>query len=134
MKNTENGGLKPVPISGSIYYFFDDGKITKGRRCEVKIVDVIPFDKIDKETFSHWLANVEGMGGYSLYDDQTDYFVTATLIDDDGDVLKDDDEDIMLTFARSKGGWFSFGNYLFDGRLDVDGSLNSIVNERMFNT
>ena len=123
MKNTKSGGLKPVPILGSIYYFFDDGKITKSRRFEVEVTDVIPFDKIDDRTLSAWRAHVEECGGWGLCNEKTDYFVVGTIKDERDDVHT------KLTFARSKCGWFSFGNYLFDGGLDIDCSLNSRLND-----
>ena len=105
------------PVLGQTYFYFDDGKIRDSRRDEVLITAVIPFDKIDTETLDMWNDEVKRCD-WGLYEKTTDYFVKGIL-------GKDKTE---LIFVRSKGGWFSFGSYLWDGRLDVDGSLNARLN------
>ena len=105
------------PIIGRIYFYFDDGKIRESRRSKVLITDIIPFDQIDNETKQIWKDEVEQCKDWGLYDETTDFFIKGSL----------QEENQELIFVRSKGGWFSFGNYMYDGRLDHDGSLNMFL-------
>jgi hypothetical protein len=104
------------PVLGRAYFYFDDGKIRESRRSEVVITQVTPFNKIDSETFEVWLKGVQER--YWLYDKETDFFVKAIIQGTNNELI----------FVRAKGGWFSFGNFLGDGRLDVDGTLNARLN------
>lgn len=106
------------PVLGQTYFYFDDGKITESRKDEVLITEIISFEKIDKETKQMWEDEVVECSSWGLYDKITDFFVKGKLKDGNHE----------LTFVRSKGGWFSFGNYMWDGRLDIDGSLNALLN------
>ena len=103
-----------LPIKGKTYYYFDDGKITKSRRGEVVITEIIPFEEIDDNTKKEWGNITQEL---HLFDSSTDFFIKG--------VIKDYNQELI--FVKSKGGWFSFNNYLWDGRLDVDGSLNSRI-------
>ena len=50
---------------------------------------------------------------YWLYAKETDYFI-RTINGEDGDAV----------FVRTKNiGWFSIGDFMNSGRLDIDGSL-----------
>ena len=109
--------MKDLPIIGKTYNCFDDGKITEGRRYEVTITEVIPFDKADDKTLKLWVD--EGLSCDWLFGD-TDYFIKA-----DSTEYK---EEPYCTFARTKdGGWFSLGYYWNSGRLDIDGDLFSRI-------
>lgn len=100
-----------LPEIGKIYNCFDDGKINKSRLYTVEISEIIPFDKIDKETLKKWKQQVNQC--YWLYAKETDYFI-KTINGEDGDAV----------FVRTKNiGWFSIGDFMNSGRLDVDGSL-----------
>lgn len=55
------------PVLGQTYLYFDDGKIRESRRDEVLIIDVIPFNKIDKETLDMWNDEVKRCD-WGLYD------------------------------------------------------------------
>jgi hypothetical protein len=107
---------KPIPEVGGTYYFFDDGKISEMRRGKVHIYNVIPFNEINKDISELWKQEVKD-SSWGLYEKETDYFVFGTIIE----------QDKKLVFARSKGGWFSFTDSLWDGRLDVDGELNKLL-------
>ena len=107
-----------IPEINKIYYFFDDGKIRESRKDEVLITAVIPFDEIDIKTLSIWEIECEQCK--HLYDTKTDYFVKG--------VLKKGKQELI--FSRSHEGWFSFGNYLWDGRLDIDGTLNNKLKQQ----
>lgn len=104
-----------LPILGQTYFYFDDGKISKSRRDEVTITEVIPFSDIDEDTLKFWKEEVEACSGFGLYESETDFFIKG--------FLKESNEEAI--FVRSKGGWFSIGPYLSSGRLDIDGSLNA---------
>ena len=105
-----------IPVIGKTYNYFDDGKIKESRRSQVVVVDVIPFDKIDDETLRLWKEEVEEC--YWIYENETDYFIKANLIEFDEDLI----------FVRAKNNqWFSFNSFVSDGVLDVDGSLNECL-------
>jgi hypothetical protein len=87
-----------------VYTYFDDGKI----RERVTITEIIPFDKIDSDTLSIWLEEVEG--GHCLYAKETDFFLRGLL-----DILDNEKEEIF--FVRTlDNDWFSLGRWA--GRLD----------------
>jgi hypothetical protein len=110
-KTAVSGCVLGLPEIGKIYNCFDDGKINRSRLYTVEISEIIPFDKIDKETLEKWKEQVKQ--SYHLYAKETDYFI-KTINGEDGDAV----------FVRTKNiGWFSIGNFMNSGRLDVDGSL-----------
>ena len=105
-----------IPEIGKTYNCFDDGKITEGRLYTVDVVNVIPFDKIDKETLSEWKEQVNECDW--LFAKTTDYFIKT-----------ENGEDGNAVFARTlNGGWFSIGQFMNSGRLDVNGSLTKRLN------
>lgn len=109
-----------IPELNKTYYFFDDGKIFPSRRYEVLITEIIPFDKIDEELLVEWTIAVEKYPW--LFNKETDYFIKGNL--------NTGDEIIELIFVRTKNnGWFSFNDYWWDGRLDIDGTLNKSLEE-----
>ena len=110
-KTAVSSCVSDLPEIGKIYNCFDDGKINKSRLYTVEISEIIPFDKIDKETFKKWKEQVNQCQW--LYAKETDYFI-KTINGEDGDAV----------FVRTKNiGWFSIGTFMNSGRLDVDGSL-----------
>ena len=99
------------------YNYFDDGKIWESRRHLVLITEIIPFDKIDSETFHLWQEEVKECDW--LYAKETDNFIMGMLD------LTDRKEKIV--FVRTlNNGWFSMG--WWSGRLDVDGKLTELSN------
>jgi len=107
-----------IPKINKTYNCFDDGKIRESRLYTVKVIEVIPFDQIDKETLGIWKECVNAC--YWLFETETDYFVKTTE-GEEGDAV----------FVRTKdGGWFSMGGFMNSGRLDVDGELNKILIDR----
>lgn len=106
---------------GQTYDYFDDGKIRESRRHKVFITDVIPFSEIDDVTLYEWRSGVVGVVGYEqLFANFTDYFVKGV----------EEVDNTELIFVRTiDGGWFSFNNYRWDGRLDIDGSLLESLNK-----
>jgi hypothetical protein len=99
------------------YDYFDDGKITIGRKIPVTITEIIPFNEIDKETLSNWKEEVKQC--YWLYAKETDYFIMGELKLSNNEIEK-------VIFVRTininnNNGWFSLGWWA--GRLDVDGTL-----------
>ena len=110
-KTAVSSCVSDLPEIGKIYNCFDDGKINKSRLYTVEISEIIPFDKIDKETLKKWKEQV--IQCHWLYAKETDYFI-KTINGEDGDAI----------FVRTKHiGWFSIGTFMNSGRLDVDGSL-----------
>lgn len=103
-----------IPEKGKTYYYFDDGKILANRRDIVKITKVVPFeDMIDNDVMERWkeTTNISN----HLLKPMTDYFVYG--------ILELGCEELI--FVRTKNnGWFSFNNYMWNGILDIDGSLN----------
>ena len=113
---------KPVlcPVLGQTYNYFDDGKIRESRRMAVVITEIIPFSEIDEETLNDWKEEVEECDW--LYAKETDYFVKADLKVSDDKVEKI----IFVRTINNNDGWFSLG--WWGGRLDIDGSLNALLN------
>jgi 16S rRNA U516 pseudouridylate synthase RsuA-like enzyme len=108
--------MKEIPKIGQRYNCFDDGKISYNRLYTVDVKEVVPFDKIDKTTLKKWKEEVEEC--YWLYAKETDFFI-KTENGEDGDAV----------FVRTiNGGWFSIGNFMNSGRLDVDGELTEMLN------
>ena len=105
--------LKELPKVGETYNYFDDGKISKYRLYTTKILEIIKYDDIDKDTLD--LFKEEAGCCYWLYAYETDYFIKAEL-----DVEEETKEEIF--FVRTKGGeWFSLG--FWAGLLDIDGGI-----------
>ena len=50
--------MKQIPEVGITYNCFDDGKISHGRLYTVDVVEVIPFNEIDKKTLKEWKKQV----------------------------------------------------------------------------
>lgn len=110
--------MKKIPEIGKTYNCFDDGKITHSRLYTVEVSEVIPFNEIDEKTLNEWKEVVEECNW--LFAKETDYFV-KTINGEDGNAV----------FVRTlNGGWFSIGEFMNSGRLDVDGSLTNILNTR----
>ena len=106
-----------LPEIGKVYNCFDDGKIRHSRLYTVEIAEIIPFAKIDEVTKNEWLSQVEKC--YWLFSKETDYFI-KTINGEDGDAV----------FVRTKNtGWFSIGDFMNSGRLDVDGSLTNSLQD-----
>lgn len=108
------------PFLGQTYNYFDDGKIKPSRRMDVVITEIIPFDKIDSENFELWKEEVEQC--HWLYAKETDFFVKADLKVSDNKTEKI----IFVRTINNNDGWFSIG--WWGGRLDIDGSLNALLN------
>jgi len=110
----------PCPILGQTYNYFDDGKIKPSRRMEVLITEIISFADIDEETLNDWKQDVAECDW--LYAKETDYFVKA-------DLKVSDDKTVKIVFVRTindNNGWFNLG--WWGGILDIDGSLNALLN------
>ena len=99
-----------IPEINKTYSYFDDGKIRYSRMDKVLITEVIPFDKIDKETLSIWQK--ESIRCDWLYRGNTDFFIKGHLKEENHETI----------FVRDiDNNWFSMG--WFGGTLDVDNSL-----------
>ena len=110
--------LKEVPEVNKTYNCFDDGKISNSRLYTVDVKEVIPFHEADSQMLADWKMAVREC--YWLYSEKTDFFIKA-----------ENGEDGNAIFARTKnGGWFSMGNFMNSGRLDVDGKLTEILTQR----
>ncbi len=100
-----------IPEIGKRYNCFDDGKICESRLYTVDVIEVIPFDKIDKETLIKWEKLISECDW--LFSGRTDYFVKT-----------ENGEDGNAVFVRTiDDGWFSIGDFMNSGRLDIDGEL-----------
>jgi len=105
--------MKEVPKVNQTYNCFDDGKISYSRLYTVDVVGVIPFSEIDEDTFNKWKEQTSNCDW--LFAKETDYFV-KTENGEAGDAV----------FVRTiDGGWFSIGDFLNSGRLDIDDSLTN---------
>jgi hypothetical protein len=108
--------MKQVPEIGKTYNCFDDGKIRHSRLYTVNIVEVILFNKIDKDILDEWTEVTKEIDW--LFAKETDFFIKT-----------DDGEDGEAIFVRTlDGGWFSIGGFMNSGRLDVDGELTAFLN------
>lgn len=106
-----------IPKINKTYNCFDDGKITNSRLYTVDIKRVVPFKDIDADTLKIWREAVKQC--YWLFSKETDFFI-ETENGEDGDAV----------FARTAdGGWFSLGDFMNSGRLDVSGKLTERLNE-----
>lgn len=95
-----------------VYPIFDNGVIEKSRRNYVKIVKIERFSDADDQIKHQWSNHCN----ISPYADKTDFFVYGV----------DFTNRRVYIFARTRdGGYFSFNDFMFDSRLDVDGSLNA---------
>lgn len=110
-----------LPEINKTYNYFDDGKIRESRRMEVLITEITPFEKVDKITLNEWEEEVNDCDW--LYNPETDYFVKGELLDED---LRNDNQHKVVFVRTIDDGWFSLGWWA--GRLDVDGSLNDLLN------
>lgn len=107
-----------LPEINKTYNYFDDGKIRESRRAKATIIEIIPFNEATEDMIMIWQD--EAMDNNSLYAKETDYFIVALI----------KKLNIELIFARTiNGGWFSFNDSWWDGRLDVDGSLTKLMKE-----
>lgn len=112
-----------LPEINKTYTYFDDGKIGLSRMLKVYITEIIPFDKIDADTLMQWREEVAMC--HWLYNTVTDYFIKGVL-DTGGNTSSE------VVFVRTKQNtWFSLGYW--GGDLDVDGSLEAILNEALAN-
>jgi hypothetical protein len=109
-----------IPVVGKTYHYFDDGKIKVSRRGEVRITEVIPFQKIDKDTLDKWQEEVEACDW--LYAPNTDFFVKGQSTLYDGSIRS------MIFVRTIYNDWFSL--CWIGGRLDIDGSLNDTLKEK----
>lgn len=131
--------LKPLPVIGNQYHFWDDGKTNPGRhyicRCEriitseeaksimIEIPNYYDNDVMDTiSLYEHWHNNEMPEHDW-LYAKDTDYFIECSC-------PKYDEHN--LWFVRTKdGGWFSMNiqSYWQSGRLDVDSAIfNDVIN------
>ena len=135
--------LKPLPVVGEFYHFWDDGKSSTSRhyicKCERIItpeeaknikVTVPEWDYEKKENYfvevslyDHWHDN-EMPNHDWLYETETDYFVECSCPCYD---------EYNLWFVRTKqGGWFSMDvqSWWQGGYLDVTGEkYNNIIQD-----
>ena len=104
--------MKGVPEINKTYNCFDDGKISISRLYTVDVTEVVAFDGADAGTISEWRLAVEE---YSwLFAKTTDFFVFTENGENEDDAI----------FVRTlDGGWFSIGDFMNSGRLDVDKTL-----------
>lgn len=120
-KETEGMEAKNIPVAGTIYHVFDDGKITLMRHFLVKCKEVIPFKKLStdpnyKKIFDSWREAVKEIDW--VFNPETDYVAWCELFDEETNELVPNEE--PLYYARTKyWDWFGFGTMLDDGVLDV---------------
>lgn len=69
--------MNDIPQQGKIYNVFDDGKIYKSRMYSVKVLRVIPFNKIEKYVKDLREEDVKECPW--LYDTQTDFFIKTEM-------------------------------------------------------
>ena len=107
--------MKPNVEINKIYHYFQDGKVKPSRRITVRILDIIPFEDIDQETFDMWLEEREDCDW--LYARETDYFIKA---------IHERDDTCEVYFVRTiDDTWFGLG--WMCGILDIDGELNKMI-------
>lgn len=110
----------PVPEVGKKYHCFDDGKIRFSRHYIVEVSEVIGYCAFKKKypvLFKNYTSLVKRC--YWLYAKSTDFFV----------VCEKGENGELAVFVRMKdGGWFSIGDFINSGELDVTGELwNDLV-------
>lgn len=107
--------MKPVPEKGKFYNVFDDGKITHSRLYKVYVTDIIPFLEIKEPILRLW--NIQKEECDWLYAPETDYFIET----------RDERNNLEMFVRTLNGGWFSIGDYMGCGRMDVDGELTKLL-------
>jgi hypothetical protein len=108
--------MMPLKLN-QVYPIFDNGIIEKSRRNYVKIVKIELFEDADAKIKQLWLNAKDS----DLYAENIDFFIYGV----------DFQNRRHYIFASTKDrGYFSFNNFLFDSRLDFDGSLNSKIFEK----
>lgn len=108
--------MKKTPEIYKKYNVFDNGIISYNRIYSVYVVDVIPFSEIHDKILILW--NYQKKECDWIYSQNTDFFIEAR-----------DKYNNMEIFVRTlDGGWFSIGDYLSCGELDVDGELIKKLN------
>ena len=139
LKNVIDYDLKPLPIVGKHYHFWDDGKTSTSRhyicRCEriitpeeaKSVMIEVPNEYVDDvmdtiSLYDHWHDNEMPECDW-LYAEETDYFIECSCPKYDKN---------NLWFVRTKdGGWFSMDiqSWWQSGRLDVDDEIfNNVIN------
>lgn len=109
-----------VPEIDEVHCHFDDGKISKSRMSRVRILGVIPRNSIseDTEIYKKWCQDRLRFDWLMSY--ATDYFIIAK----DFDIKDDNGKNVVHYYTRTNDcGWYSFGDYWNDGRLDADDEM-----------
>ena len=120
--------MKEIPVIGKCYNHYNDGKIRPSRHSVVKIIDVVPYSKVDKDLRDS--IEREQKSCDWLYAETTDVVVFA-------EVLTESDIDFKNQFyiRDTKGGWFSIDhkNCFDSGRLDIDHTLTDSLKSDLYN-
>lgn len=103
--------INKIPKIDTEYNCFDDGKICESRKYVVKVTEVVPFNKIDKETLNQWKSEVKDC--YWLYKEETDFFIKTTN--------SENEEEVFVRTVDNE--WFGIGGIINCGLLDIDGKL-----------
>lgn len=133
---------KDVPEVGKIYHMFDDGKISLSRHYLMECLDVIPYgtfatDPDYAELFESWKESVRECDW--VYCITTDYVIKCQIVGDrDNRILyytrmsDGSSESAVHVIGRDmqKWQWFGFGEWLYNGVLDVTRKIwESFYNE-----
>lgn len=108
-----------LPIKNKEYNCFDGGIISQNRMYKVLIKEIIPFNKIDKETLELWKNEAKKF--YWIYSKETDYFVKGILLSK---------HDKVIFVRRFDGKWFGFSDNWWNGLLDINGKMTKQINRQ----
>ena len=100
---------------GNIYNYYDDGKINLSRRYFCKLLEIIPFDKVDSELLQEWNRNLKYYP--ELYNTTTNYFLKCELD------LNYYNEKEIIYFARNLNNGFTSTDDVWSGDLDYNGEI-----------
>lgn len=120
-------------VVGKTYPVFDDGKITYGRLMYYTIDEEIDLDAnpdaLTPDEFDHLSQEINTC--YWLYNKEQHIIYRAHETNKDGSEIEDTEEthyDHSCLFLRTYDHeWFGACNWLFNGLVDVDGSLESYL-------
>lgn len=117
--------MNQLPEINKTYYCYSDGKIKLSRQCQVQLIELIPFDKINQEILEFWKEEIKEIDW--LFAEKTDYFIKG-LIDDGFGKMEE------VYFVRANEGWYSIAYNDFNLRLDYNNELTNWLNNERNNS
>ena len=114
------GNKLNIPEIGKFYFCYDDAKLRLSKQEIVKVLDVIPFNKISKKVLKLWKAEIKEAD--FLFNKETDYFIK----------VKELEYDTIHYLVRTiHNDWFGLG-FVGGVLLDIDNSITKKLNKENY--